>query len=326
MASTALLHVDGLTKHFPIRRGLLQRTAATLKAVDAVSFAVEPGETLGVVGESGCGKSTLARVILRLIDADAGHVRFRDEDLFAASEARLKQLRRDLQLVFQDPYASLNPRMTMRDAIAFNLLIHGTERDEARRRADDMLGDVGLDPRLFGARYPHELSGGQRQRVNIARALVLGPRLLILDEPVSALDKSVQAQVLNLLQQLKAARSLTYLLISHDLNVIEYASDRVLVMYLGQIVEMGPATELAEAPRHPYTQALFASAPSLDPAQRLARPPITGDPPNPLSPPSGCRFRTRCPFVMPTCAETAPSLREIAPRHSVACHLYTGAE
>jgi len=167
---------------------------------------------------------------------------------------------------------------------------------------------------------------GSGKSVNIARALVLGPRLLILDEPVSALDKSVQAQVLNLLQQLKAARSLTYLLISHDLNVIEYASDRVLVMYLGQIVEMGPATELAEAPRHPYTQALFASAPSLDPAQRLARPPITGDPPNPLSPPSGCRFRTRCPFVMPTCAETAPSLREIAPRHSVACHLYTGAE
>ena len=323
--ASPLLRVDDLTKHFPIRRGVLQRTAATLKAVDGVSFTVEPGETLGVVGESGCGKSTLARVILRLIQADGGQVRFAEEDLFAASQGRLKQLRRDLQLVFQDPYASLNPRMTMRDAIAFNLLIHGAERDEARRRADDILGDVGLDPRLFGGRYPHELSGGQRQRVNIARALVLGPRLMILDEPVSALDKSVQAQVLNLLQQLKVARSLTYLLISHDLNVIEYASDRVLVMYLGKIVEMGPATELAEAPKHPYTQALFASAPSMDPSQRLARPPLTGDPPNPLSPPSGCRFRTRCPFAMPECAETLPSLREIASQHAVACHLYPSA-
>jgi peptide/nickel transport system ATP-binding protein len=321
-AAPPLLKVEGLVKQFPIRRGVLQRTAAVLRAVDGVSFAIEPGETVGVVGESGCGKSTLARLILRLTEADAGSVQFGKEDLFAAPEAQLKRLRRDLQLVFQDPYASLNPRMTMRDAIAFNLLIHGTPRPEARRRAEGMLQDVGLDPELFGSRYPHELSGGQRQRVNIARALVLDPKLVVLDEPVSALDKSVQAQVLNLLQQLKAARSLTYLLISHDLNVIEYVSNRVIVIYLGKIVEVGPATALIEAPKHPYTQALFASAPSMDPSQRIARPPITGDPPNPIDPPSGCRFRTRCPLAMPECAKREPVLREVDSLHSAACHLY----
>jgi peptide/nickel transport system ATP-binding protein len=317
--------VDDLVKHVPVRHGLFRRTQQMLRAVDGVSFAVEPGETLGVVGESGCGKSTLARVVLRLVAADAGKVCFDGEDLFAASASRLKRLRRDLQLVFQDPYASLNPRMTMRDAIAFNLVIHGTDRASARRRADDLLHDVGLDPRQFGGRYPHEVSGGQRQRVNIARALVLDPRLVVLDEPVSALDKSVQAQVLNLLQQLKAARQLTYVLISHDLNVIEYASDRVIVLYLGKIVETGPATVIAESPRHPYTQALFRSAPSMDPSQRLGAPPLSGDPPNPLNPPSGCRFRTRCPYATAHCAEVEPPLREISSRHLAACHLYSNA-
>ena len=311
---TSLLEVDGLVKHFPLRRG-------TLRAVDGVSFHVELGETVGVVGESGCGKSTLARLVLRLLDADAGQVRFRGEDLFATSETRLKRVRRDLQLVFQDPYASLNPRMTTRDAIAFNLLIHGTARAEARERADTILDDVGLDPALFGGRYPHELSGGQRQRVNIARALVLDPRLMVLDEPVSALDKSVQAQVLNLLQRVKGDRALTYLLISHDLNVIEYISDRVIVMYLGQVVETGPALEIAERPRHPYTQALFASAPTMDPSHRLEQPPITGDHPNPVDPPSGCRFRTRCAFAMARCAEESPRLLAFGPQHAVACHL-----
>jgi len=319
-----LLSVDGLVKHFPVRRGLLRRTTEMLQAVDGVSFTVEPGETLGVVGESGCGKSTLARVMLRLVTADSGSVRFHGEDLFTASPGRLKRLRRDLQLVFQDPHASLNPRMTMRDAVAFNLIIHGIDRASARRRADDMLGDVGLEPALFGGRYPHEVSGGQRQRVNIARALVLDPQLVVLDEPVSALDKSVQAQVLNLLQQLKAARRLTYVLISHDLNVIEYASDRVIVLYLGKIVEMGPATVVAAAPQHPYTQALFRSAPSMDPSQRLLEPPLTGDPPNPLRPPSGCRFRTRCPFAMALCAEETPPLLEIGAGHFAACHLQCG--
>jgi len=319
-----LLNVDGLVKHFPVRRGLLRRTTEMLRAVDGVSFTVEPGETLGVVGESGCGKSTLARVMLRLVAADSGSVRFHGEDLFTAPPGRLKRLRRDLQLVFQDPHASLNPRMTMRDAVAFNLIIHGIDRAAARRRADDMLGDVGLEPGLFGGRYPHEVSGGQRQRVNIARALVLDPQLVVLDEPVSALDKSVPAQVLNLLQQLKAARRLTYVLISHDLNVIEYASDRVIVLYLGKIVEMGPATVVAAAPQHPYTQALFRSAPSMDPSQRLLEPPLTGDPPNPLRPPSGCRFRTRCPFAMTLCAEETPPLLEIGAGHFAACHLHAG--
>jgi peptide/nickel transport system ATP-binding protein len=319
-----LLEVQALRKHFPVRSGLFMRTRAWVRAVDDVSFTVEPEETLGVVGESGCGKSTLARLLLRLVEPDAGRVTFLGEDLRAASAARLKRLRRDMQLVFQDPYASLNPRLTIEDAVAFNLIVHGTPRRTARSRAWQRLERVGLDPRLYGRRYPHELSGGQRQRVNIARALVLDPKLLVLDEPVSALDKSVQAQVLNLLQDLQAERALTYVFISHDLNVIEYVSGRVLVMYLGQIVETGTADALADAPRHPYTQALFASAPTMDPAARIERPPLTGDPPNPVNPPSGCRFRTRCAFAMPKCAEASPALLPLTADHHVACYLYGG--
>jgi peptide/nickel transport system ATP-binding protein len=317
-----LLGARGLRKHFPLRGGVLQRTRAWVRAVDDVSFDVAPGEILGIVGESGCGKSTLARLVLRLVEPDAGRVSFDGEDVLHVLPGRLKRLRRDLQLVFQDPYASLNPRLTVEDAVAFSLLVHGAGRAAARERARALLGRVGLDPRVYGRRYPHELSGGQRQRVNIARALVLDPRLMVLDEPVSALDKSVQAQVLNLLLELKAERALTYVFISHDLNVIEYVSDRVLVMYLGQVVETGTADALAEAPKHPYTQALFASAPSLDPERRLERPPIAGDPPNPIDPPSGCRFRTRCAFAMPRCAEAAPPAVGVAPGHHVACYLY----
>jgi peptide/nickel transport system ATP-binding protein len=320
--STPLLSTHGLRKHFPLRGGVLQRTYAWVRAVDDVAFDVHPGETLGIVGESGCGKSTLARLILRLVEADAGTVRFAGEDVLQASRTRMKRLRRDMQLVFQDPYASLNPRLTIEDAVAFSLLVHGTGRGEARERARALLGRVGLDPRLYGRRYPHEISGGQRQRVNIARALVLDPKLLVLDEPVSALDKSVQAQVLNLLQDLKAERALTYVFISHDLNVIEYVSGRVMVMYLGQVVETGSADALAEAPKHPYTQALFASAPSMDPDRRMDRPPIAGDPPNPIDPPSGCRFRTRCAFVMPKCADAKPRLISVERSHDVACYLY----
>src|SRR5204863_5617872 len=245
------------------------------------------------------------------------------EDLRSAGRARLKRLRRDMQLVFQDPHASLNPRMTIEDAVAFGLTVHGTARREARARAWRLLERVGLDPRLYGRRYPHELSGGQRQRVNIARALVLDPKLLVLDEPVSGLDKSVQAQVLNLLQELKAERALTCVFISHDLNVIEYVSGRVLVMYLGQVVETGTADALARSPKHPYTQALFASAPSLDPDRRMERPPLAGDPPNPIDPPSGCRFRTPWPFAMPRCAEAPPALRPVGPAHEVACYLFS---
>ena len=325
VGAAPLLQVRGLRKHFPLRGGVLQRTQAWVRAVDDVSFDVYPAETLGIVGESGCGKSTLARLILKLIEPNDGTVRFDGEDVRGASADRMKRLRRDMQLVFQDPYASLNPRLTIEDAVAFSLLVHGTSRAEARERARALLGRVGLDPRLYGRRYPHELSGGQRQRVNIARALVLDPRLLVLDEPVSALDKSVQAQVLNLLLELKADRALTYVFISHDLNVIEYVSDRVLVMYLGQVVESGTADALAEAPKHPYTQALFASAPSMDPDRRMERPPITGDPPNPINPPSGCRFRTRCTFAMPQCAEAVPPPVAVAAGHDVACYLYSEA-
>jgi len=317
-----LLEVQDLRKHFPLRGGVLQRTLAWVRAVDGVSFDVAPGETLGVVGESGCGKSTLARLLLRLIEPDAGAVRFNGEDVLAASPARMKRLRRDMQLVFQDPYASLNPRLTIEDTVAFSLLVHGTPRAEAAERARALLGRVGLDPRLHGRRYAHELSGGQRQRVNIARALVLDPKLLVLDEPVSALDKSVQAQVLNLLQGLKAERALTYVFISHDLNVIEYVSDRVLVMYLGEVVETGTAEALAQSPKHPYTQALFASAPSMDPEHRMERLPISGDPPNPIDPPSGCRFRTRCAFAMARCAEAPPQPVPVSSTQAVACYLY----
>jgi peptide/nickel transport system ATP-binding protein len=325
VSPASLLETRGLRKHFPLRGGVLRRAQTWVRAVDDVSFDVKLGETLGIVGESGCGKSTLARLILRLVEADAGSVWFDGEDMFRALPGRLKRLRRDMQLVFQDPYASLNPRLTIEDAVAFSLLVHGAPRADARDKARALLGRVGLDPRLYGRRYPHELSGGQRQRVNIARALVLDPKLLVLDEPVSALDKSVQAQVLNLLLELKADRELTYVFISHDLNVIEYVSDRVLVMYLGQVVESGTAAALAEAPKHPYTQALFAAAPSMDPDRRMERPPIAGDPPNPIDPPSGCRFRTRCAFAMPRCADAVPPPVTVTAGHDVACYLYDAA-
>ncbi|MEJ0067985.1 MAG: ABC transporter ATP-binding protein [Pseudomonadota bacterium] len=316
-----LLLVEYLTKHFPVRGGLLNRKVATVQAVDDVSFAVAKGEVLGIVGESGCGKSTTARLLMGLVKPDAGSLVF-DGDQVGA-DLSITALRRQMQMVFQDSYASLNPRLPIVDSIAYAPRMHGIKPAAARARAETLLAQVGLAPSQFARRYPHELSGGQRQRVNIARALALEPRLVILDEAVSALDKSVEAQVLNLLRELKTRFSLTYIFISHDLNVVEYISDRVLVMYLGKLVEIGPVEEIYARPRHPYTRALLASKPTLDPDRRTTEQPLTGDPPNPINPPSGCRFRTRCAFAAATCAETPPELDPAidgAAGHLVACH------
>ncbi|MBV9859345.1 MAG: ABC transporter ATP-binding protein [Alphaproteobacteria bacterium] len=303
-----LLIVENLSRHFPVRGGLLNRRVATVRAVDDVSFAVRKGETLGVVGESGCGKSTTARLLMRLIDPDGGSMVFDGDPVGGRGGISINAMRRQMQMVFQDSYSSLNPRMTMAESISYAPRMHGVPRKQAAERAAALLGQVGLNPRVFARRYPHELSGGQRQRVNIARALALEPRLVILDEAVSALDKSVEAQVLNLLGELKARFNLTYLFISHDLNVVEYVSDRVMVMYLGRIVETGPVDDIYRRPRHPYTRALFASKPTLDPDRRTTEMPLTGDPPNPIDPPSGCRFRTRCAFARPSCADHVPPL------------------
>ncbi len=303
-----LLLVEDLRKHFPVRGGLLNRQTATVQAVDDVSFAVQKGETLGIVGESGCGKSTTARLLMRLIEPDAGHVVFDGDAVGDRRGISVSDMRRQMQMVFQDSYTSLNPRMTMVESIAYAPRMHGVRGREAIDRAEKLLGRVGLNPRQYARRYPHELSGGQRQRVNIARALALEPRLVILDEAVAALDKSVEAQVLNLLSELKQSLNLTYVFISHDLNVVEYMSDRVMVMYLGRVVEAGPVESIYRHPRHPYTRALFASKPTLDPDRRTTEMPLTGDPPNPINPPSGCRFRTRCAFAQPGCAATLPLL------------------
>ncbi|TCZ55015.1 ABC transporter ATP-binding protein [Roseicella aquatilis] len=319
-----LLLVQDLKKHFPIRGGLFGATVATVRAVDGVSFAVRKGETLGIVGESGCGKSTTARLLMRLMDPDSGSLVFDGEGVGQNTQTgglALKDYRRQVQMVFQDSYASLNPRLPIEDSIAFAPKVHGVSDKEARSRARELLAAVGLAPQTFARRYPHELSGGQRQRVNIARALALQPRLVLLDEPVSALDKSVEAQVLNLLVDLKETFGLTYLFISHDLNVVQYISDRVLVMYLGEVAEMGPVDAIYERPAHPYTRALLASRPSMTPGQRRTEPPLTGDPPNPINPPSGCRFRTRCPHAEAVCAERKPVMAEMGGGHVAACHM-----
>jgi peptide/nickel transport system ATP-binding protein len=319
-----LLTVRNLVKHFPIRGGLLGRTTGLVQAVDGVDFDVAKGETLGIVGESGCGKSTTARLLIRLIEPDFGEVLFDGQALGAVDGGiTLSELRRQVQMVFQDSFASLNPRLTIEDSIAFGPKVHGVPDGESRGRARDLLGKVGLDPNLFGRRYPHELSGGQRQRVNIARALALAPRLVLLDESVSALDKSVEAQVLNLLQDLKAEFGLTYVFISHDLNVVRYMADRVMVMYLGRVAEIGPVEELYDNPRHPYTRALLSAMPSMDPDHRTQEAPIAGDPPNPINPPSGCRFHTRCPFAEDVCSAKIPDLASTRadPGHRVACHM-----
>lgn len=318
-AATPLLSVTDLTKHFPLGGG------AVVRAVDGVSFTVRKGETLGVVGESGCGKSTTARLVMQLMPQNAGEMLF-DGELVGGSGLPLKDYRRQTQMVFQDSYASLNPRLTIEASVAFGPQVHGLARKEAITRARTLLDKVGLEPSRFAGRYPHELSGGQRQRVNIARALALNPRLVILDEAVSALDKSVEAQVLNLLLDLREEFDLTYIFISHDLNVVRFISDRVMVMYLGEIVEVGEVEALYANPQHPYTRALLAAMPSMDPDHRTEEASLTGDPPNPVNPPSGCRFHPRCAFAEAVCSTRTPRLTGPADAgghmaHAVACHM-----
>jgi peptide/nickel transport system ATP-binding protein len=320
-----MLIVDGMKKYFPIRAGVFNRKVAEIKAVDDVSFYVVKGETLGIVGESGCGKSTLARLLMHLIERDAGQL-ILDGDLVGGSNGVLLDgLRRALQMVFQDSASSLNPRLPIEQSVAYGPKVQGASRKNAKAQARSLMEKVGLNPNLFGQRYPHELSGGQKQRVNIARALALDPRLLILDEAVSALDKSVEAQVLNLLADIKKQLNLTYIFISHDLHVVRYISDRVMVMYLGQLVEIGPSAKIYEDAKHPYTQALLACRLSMDPAARVDAAPLAGDPPSPVSPPSGCRFHTRCAFVEDVCKTKMPKLGDVlnstSDRHLAACHM-----
>ena len=305
----ALLTVKGLRTWFPVKGGLTQRTRAHVRAVDDVSLEVSEGATLALVGESGCGKTTVSRSILRLVDPQAGEVWFDGCDLLTLSRQELKPFRRDIQIVFQDPQASLNPRMRIRDIVAEGMRAFGIGADEADRtqRVVSMLERVQLDPGHMW-RYPHEFSGGQRQRIGIARALAVGPRLLICDESVSALDVSVQAQILNLLRGLQSDLGLSYLFITHDLGVVRYLSDRVAVMYLGQIVEQGPTERIFESPQHPYTRALLSAIPSMDPDKRGEEPPLLGDVPSPVNPPNGCRFHTRCPQVFDRCRQQSPTL------------------
>jgi len=317
-----MLIAENLTKHFTLTGGRSGRRAV-VQAVDALSFQLRKGETLGIVGESGCGKSTTARLLVGLIKPDTGALVFDGEEVGSDHGISVRKMQRSVQMVFQDSYASLNPRLTLADTVAFGPRVCGHSRREARRRANTVLRLVGLAPEYYATRYPHELSGGQRQRVNIARALAMEPRLLILDEAVSALDKSIEAQVLNLLQELKARLSLTYIFISHDLSVVRFISDRVMVMYLGKLVEVGPVERIYENPRHPYTKALLSSRPSMNPARRRAEPPLAGDPPSPIDPPSGCRFRTRCALAEGVCATVEPKLSVQGEGHFAACHAVT---
>ena len=317
-----LLKVDNLCKHFPIRRGVLSRVVGWVRAVDGVSFEVYRGETLGLVGESGCGKTTLARSILRLTDITSGEVTFDGVPIFKQNATDMRKLRKRMQIVFQDPYGSLNPRLTVGSMIAEAIKIHKLAAGDAvRERVVELLDRVGI-PAEYMNRYPHEFSGGQRQRIGIARALAVSPELIIADEPVSALDVSIQAQIINLLKDLQEALDLTYLFIAHDLGVVEYISDRVAVMYLGRIVELAPAAQLYRAPKHPYTQALLSAVPSLDPAVRRQRVLLPGDIPSPADVPRGCAFHTRCPHAMSICREQTPPYREVEPGQRTACWLY----
>ena len=317
---SALLDVDGLVRHFVAGRSILGTPKAVVRAVDGVSFRVEAGRTLALVGESGCGKSTVGRLVLRLIEAEAGRVSFEGRDIAQYSAEELRAFRRKAQIIFQDPYASLNPRMTIAQALAEPLALHGlAEAGQRRQRVDDILRLVGLEPR-FAQRYPHEFSGGQRQRIAIARAIAVEPKLIVCDEPVSALDVSIRSQILNLLRDLQRQLGLAYIFISHDLAVVKHVADDVAVMNLGQIVETGPAAALFEQPRHPYSRALLSAIPIPSPSRERTRVVLSGELPSAIDPPSGCRFHTRCPYVIDRCRTEQPALAADATGHAAACH------
>jgi oligopeptide transport system ATP-binding protein len=317
-----LLQVKGLTKYFPIKGGLFSREVDRVHAVDGVSFSIAAGETLGMVGESGCGKSTTGRCILRLIEPSSGEVRFNGQEVTAMNPQALREVRRDMQIIFQDPFASLNPRMTVEAIIGEALTIHKLTKSPAeyQARVVDLLETVGLNADHM-RRFPHEFSGGQRQRIGIARALAVSPKLIVCDEPVSALDVSIQAQVINLLEDLQAKMGLTYLFIAHDLSVVEHISNRVAVMYLGRVVEIAPARDLYTRPKHPYTEALLSAVPIPDPKAKKQRIVLTGDVPNPVNRPSGCHFHPRCPKATERCKVEEPVLKAVGTQHQAACHL-----
>jgi peptide/nickel transport system ATP-binding protein len=318
--SEPLLQVTDLVKHFPIRKGLLSRTVGQVKAVDGVSFTVRAGEVLGLVGESGCGKTTTGRCILRLIEPTSGSVKFDGREVTGLNRRELRALRREMQIVFQDPYSSLNPRLTVGSMLTEALTIHRLARGQAaRQRVSELLQLVGLHPD-HARRYPHEFSGGQRQRIGVARALAVNPRLIVADEPVSALDVSIQAQIINLLRDLQRRMGLTYLFVAHDLSVVEHISDRVAVMYLGKIVELASSEALYAAPKHPYTLSLLSAIPVPDPDRRRQRIVLKGDVPSPARPPSGCRFHPRCFMAREICSQQEPTLREVTPGQWSACH------
>lgn len=319
--SPDLLVVNNLTKHFPVRSGILQRISAWVQAVDKVSFSVKHGETLGMVGESGCGKTTIGRAVLRLVEPTAGEISFDGRNILKMSNRELKPLRRDMQIIFQDPYASLNPRIPIGEAVMEGLHIHRIGRPKERWEiALNMLKKVGLEE-YHARRYPHEFSGGQRQRIGIARALALNPKFIVCDEPVSALDVSIQSQVLNILKDLQGEFGLTYLFIAHNLSVVEHISDRVAVMYLGKMVELTDRESLYREPLHPYTRALLSAIPKPHPDFKRERTILKGDVPSPLNPPKGCRFHTRCPIAVDKCSQEEPAFKEIRPGHWVACWL-----